>query len=63
MLSEGGGRNRWRRRLAGPRVPHSRWLLSHSGPVKFVAGEWGNENDESVIESVILIFDFFELVQ
>jgi hypothetical protein len=31
--------------------------------VKFVAGEWDNEADENVIESVTLTFDYFELVQ
>ncbi len=28
-----------------------------------VAGEWDNESDENVIESVTLTYDFFELVQ
>ncbi len=32
-------------------------------PIKFVAGEWDNESDENVIESVTLTYDFFELVQ
>ena len=32
-------------------------------PVKFVAGDWDNEADESVIESVTLTYDFFELIQ
>jgi hypothetical protein len=31
--------------------------------VKFVAGDWDNEADENVIESVTLTYDFFELVQ
>ena len=31
--------------------------------VKFVAGDWDNESDENVIESVTLTFDFFELIQ
>ena len=39
-----------------------RWALSRAWPVKFVAGEWDNESDENVIESVTLTFDFFELV-
>ena len=30
---------------------------------QFVAGEWDNESDENVIESLTLTFDFFELVQ
>jgi hypothetical protein len=29
----------------------------------FVAGDWDNEADENVIESVTLTYDFFELVQ
>jgi hypothetical protein len=40
-----------------------RWSLSRTWPVKFVAGDWDNEADENVIESVTLTFDFFELVQ
>jgi len=31
--------------------------------VKFVAGNWDNEADEYVIESVTLTYDYFELVQ
>ncbi|MCY1036167.1 phage tail protein [Corallococcus sp. BB11-1] len=38
-----------------------RWSLSRAWPVKFVAGEWDNESDENVIESVTLTYDFFEL--
>jgi len=30
--------------------------------VKFVAGDWDNESDENVIESVTLTNDFFEMV-
>jgi phage tail-like protein len=40
-----------------------RWSLTGAWPVKFVAGEWDNEADENVIESVTLTFDFFELKQ
>ena len=40
-----------------------RWRLSGAWPVKFVAGEWDNEADENVIESVTLTYDFFELQQ
>ena len=39
-----------------------RWSLSGAWPVKFVAGEWDNESDENVIESVTLTFDYFELI-
>jgi hypothetical protein len=31
--------------------------------VKCVSGDWDNESDEAVIESVTLTFDFFELIQ
>lgn len=40
-----------------------RWSFSRAWPVKFVAGDWDNEADESVIESVTLPHDFFEFVQ
>ena len=40
-----------------------RWSLSQAWPVKFVAGEWDNESDENVIESLTLTFDYFELIQ
>lgn len=39
-----------------------RWSVTRAWPVKFVAGEWDNEADENVIESVTLTYDFFELV-
>lgn len=39
-----------------------RWSLAHAWPVKFVAGDWDNESDENVIESVTLTYDFFELI-
>ena len=38
-----------------------RWSLTGAWPVKFVAGEWDNEADENVIESVTLTYDFFEI--
>ena len=40
-----------------------RWSLSRAWPVKFVAGDWDNEADENVIESVTLSDDFFEFLQ
>ena len=40
-----------------------RWTLARAWPVKFVAGDWDNESDENVIESVTLTFDFFDLIQ
>ena len=38
-----------------------RWSITNAWPVKFVAGEWDNEADENVIESVTLTYDFFDL--
>lgn len=40
-----------------------RWAITRAWPTKFVAGEWDNEADENVIESVTLTYDFFELIQ
>ncbi len=40
-----------------------RWSLTGAWPVKFVAGDWDNEADENVIETVTLTYDFFELKQ
>ncbi|MCP4603498.1 MAG: phage tail protein, partial [Proteobacteria bacterium] len=40
-----------------------RWSLTGAWPVKFVAGEWDSESDENIIESVRLVFDYFELTQ
>ncbi len=39
-----------------------RWSLTGAWPVKFVAGDWDNDSDENVIESVTLTFDFFQLL-
>ncbi|MCL2726563.1 MAG: phage tail protein [Polyangiaceae bacterium] len=38
-----------------------RWSLSRAWPTKFVAGEWDNDSDENVIESVTLTYDYFDL--
>lgn len=38
-----------------------RWQLTAAWPIKFVAGDWDNESDENVIESLTLTYDFFEL--
>jgi len=40
-----------------------RWSIAGAWPTKFVAGEWDNESDEVVIESVTLTYDYFELIQ
>ena len=39
-----------------------RWRLHNCWPTKFVAGDWDNEADENVIESVTIAYDFPELV-
>jgi phage tail-like protein len=40
-----------------------RWRLHGCWPQKFSAGDWDNEADENVIESVTLTYDWFDLVQ
>lgn len=40
-----------------------RWGVTKAWPTKFVAGEWDNDSDENVIESVTLTYDFFELIR
>jgi phage tail-like protein len=40
-----------------------RWSITGAWPTKFVAGEWDNDSDEVVIESVTLTYDLFDLVQ
>ena len=40
-----------------------RWRLFDAWPTKFVAGDWDNEADENVIESVTLTYDYYMLVQ
>lgn len=37
-----------------------RWSVFNAWPRRFLAGAWDNEVDENVIESVELVFDFFE---
>jgi phage tail-like protein len=40
-----------------------RWNLIRAWPTKFVAGDWDNDADELVMESVTLTYDWFELQQ
>lgn len=40
-----------------------RWRLVGAWPIKFSAGDWDNDADEVVIESVTLTYDYFELIQ
>ena len=37
------------------------WTLAKAWPIKYVAGDWDNNADEVVIESLTLTFDFFDL--
>ena len=39
-----------------------RWNLARAWPTKYVAGDWDNDADETVIEMVTLTYDFFDLV-
>ena len=38
-----------------------RWTLFNAWPTKFIAGEWDNNADEVVIETLVLTYDFFDL--
>jgi len=40
-----------------------RWRLHNAFIKRFVAGSWDNEADENVIESVVLRYDYPELIQ
>jgi phage tail-like protein len=40
-----------------------RWSLARAWPTKFIAGEWDNDADENLVESITLTYDFFELLQ
>jgi len=40
-----------------------RWTLFNAWPSKFVAGEWDNDSDDVVIESITLTYDYFTLEQ
>lgn len=37
-----------------------KWTLHKAWPTKYVAGDWDNNADEVVIESLTLTFDYFE---
>lgn len=37
-----------------------RWTVEGAWPNKFIAGEWDNEADENVIESITLVIDTFD---
>lgn len=44
-------------------TPLKRWLLNGAWPTKMVVGEWDNEADENVVESMTLTFDTFDPVK
>jgi phage tail-like protein len=37
-----------------------RWRVTNAWPTKFIAGDWDNDSDEAVIESLTLTYDFFD---
>ncbi len=37
-----------------------RWRVTRAWPTKFSAGEWDNDADENVMESITLCYDFFD---
>jgi phage tail-like protein len=39
-----------------------RWTTVGLAPIKFVAGDWDNDADENVIESVTMMLDTFDLI-
>lgn len=39
-----------------------RWRVTRAFPTKFVAGEWDNDADENVMESLTLAYDYFDVV-
>lgn len=40
-----------------------RWRLHNAWPKRLVGGSWDNEADENVIETVVLAYDYPELIQ
>jgi phage tail-like protein len=39
-----------------------RWICDGCFPIKFVAGDWDNEADENVIESITITMDTFDYI-
>jgi phage tail-like protein len=39
-----------------------RWRLHNAFPTKFVPGDWDNDSDDAVIESITLEYDYPELI-
>lgn len=39
-----------------------RWRLYNAWPKKFSAGEWDNDADENVMEQLVLVYDYFDLI-
>jgi phage tail-like protein len=38
----------------------AKWRVTNGWPTKFVAGDWDNDADEVVIESITVTYDFFD---
>ncbi len=38
-----------------------RWRVTRAWPTKFSAGEWDNDADENVMESITLAYDYFDV--
>jgi phage tail-like protein len=39
-----------------------RWRVFNAWPKRFVAGDWDNDSDDNVVESVTLSYDYFKKV-
>lgn len=39
-----------------------RWRVTRAWPTKFSAGEWDNDADENVMESITLAYDYYDVV-
>lgn len=40
-----------------------RWRITRAWPTKFSAGEWDNDADENVMESISLAYDYYDVVE
>jgi phage tail-like protein len=46
--------------LARSGIVMRRWTLEEAFPTEFIAGEWDNESDESVVETLTLAYKLFK---
>ena len=42
--------------------PLRQWRVFNAWPTKYSAGAWDNNADENVIESLVLTYDYFEII-